>query len=317
MKRLIATAAATALTLTACGASGPSAAEVAANDAEAAAILELDEVRSDLEGAKSELEGALGDLEVDLSDAEEKLAGALEERDTARDEGDALQAALDTTTESLTAAEGERDAALADAAAVRTQYDPEIRAAAQGAWDAEFVRACGEASSVEQLEASVDGIVQFDNATMGLIGTENDLVDAVGACAEPARSASVEEREAARLASFIPPNVDQIVKDPASVDGIGFVLYANITQFDAATGKCTFHANFLAEHSSRSYNYDERAEFNAKNSSDCPELDGVDGDDFVKVWVTGGGVRTYSTSIGGQNTIPTFTIEKVEVVEKA
>jgi hypothetical protein len=48
----------------------------------------------------------------------------------------------------------------------------------------------------------------------------------------------------------------------------------------------------------------------------CPQLDGIDADDHIKVWGTVEGPYDYDTAIGGTNSIPQLDIEKVELVRK-
>lgn len=255
---------------------------------------------------------------VTLAAERDDLAAAAEDL---RAEVSDLEAEVDGLTADVADVEAERDAAIAESDELRVRYDPQIRAEAQAAWDAELGRACAEAKA--DVDASVADLVQHDGETMGLIGTEADLVAAVEGCAAEERAKSAEQREADRLAACAPADTDQIQKDPASYDGTCVVLFARIVQFDAATGRCSFQANVSNSPHEYGFEYGPRAQFGYGDvpslqglEDDCPQLDAVDADDHVKVWATGIGAFSYDTSIGGSNTVPAFRIEKVDVVRK-
>ena len=100
-------------------------------------------------------------------------------------------------------------------------------------------------------------------------------------------------------------------------------MYARIVQFDSATGPCSFHAELSRSRSTRWYDYDVRSTFGYLDHvlmssllQKCPELDNIDADDYIKVWATVLGSLTYETTTGGTNHVPSFRIEKVELVRK-
>jgi hypothetical protein len=254
---------------------------------------ELDESAATLEQTQSEL----ADAEEDLATEQAAHAKTMDELSAAETEA--------------TQAGEERDAALAEAEALRIQYDPEIRAELSAAVDAEVAAACALATT--DLEASIPSLVNYDEA-WSPVASEADVIAAVEACAAPERNKSAEEREAAKFDSYGYLTVDEVVKNPDAFEGQAVIAFGDIVQWDVNTGTCAFHANFLGELGGR-YDYDERGEFTADEVV-CVSLEGIDQDDIVKMWVTGTGSRSYSTSIGGTNTIPTFQIDKIELVEK-
>ena len=184
--------------------------------------------------------------------------------------------------------------------------------------EAEIERACGAA--VERYRTSVSSLIRWRSAWSSVM-SRDEMVSAVEDCAEPDRS------QAAERADFLDDceriSVDQVEKNPDGLEGQCFVLYGRIVQFDSNTGPCSFHANIARNNSSRWWDYDIRSTFGYEDSeilssfvTTCPELDDIDGDDFVKIWGTVLGSHRYDTSLGGSNTVPSFKIEKVELVRK-
>jgi hypothetical protein len=286
--------------------------------------LESDEYRT-LSRERDDLRTEAEDLQVQADDLRTEIDALREEAATAaavlEDERDEAITARDAARAERDAAEAERDGALAEGAALRLQFDPQIRAGLQAGVDAEVVRACQAA--IADPAAEIAGLVQYDVAWEP-VASEQTLIDSVNGCAAPERAKSAEQREMERLAACQTIEVDAVVRNPAAYEGTCVVLFASIVQFDTNTGPCSFHANIAAEFHDRSYEYDERSTFGYDDSelvsslnATCPQLDGVDVDDFVKLWVTGLGSFDYSTSIGGSNTVPSFRIERVELVQKA
>ena len=182
----------------------------------------------------------------------------------------------------------------------------------------EIERACGAA--VERYRTAVSSLIRWRTAYSSVM-SRDAMVEAVEDCAEPERSQAAERAEFLDNCERI--SVDQIEKNPDGLEGECFVMYGRIVQFDSNTGPCSFHANISRNQSSRWWDYDIRSTFGYEDNEflstirqDCPELDRIDGDDFIKVWGTVLGSFSYDTSIGGSNTVPSFKIEKVELVRK-
>ena len=182
----------------------------------------------------------------------------------------------------------------------------------------EIERACGAA--VDRYRTAVSSLIRWRSAYSSVM-SRDEMTAAVEDCAEPERSQAAERAEFLDNCERI--SVDQIEKNPDGLKGECFVMYGRIVQFDSNTGPCSFHANIARNQSSRWYDYDVRSTFGYEDDEilsafrqDCPELDRIDGDDFIKVWGTVLGSFSYDTSIGGSNTVPSFKIEKVELVRK-
>jgi cell division protein FtsB len=243
-----------------------------------------------------------------------------------------LQAKLESATKELTETKASYEAKVADLSqestrlsseikALREQYDPTILAEAQRAWDGEVARACAVASN--DITSPIASITTY-SSSMRRVGDSAALVAAVEACAAPERQKSAEQRRAERLANCAVIDGDAVQKDPDSTKGQCFVAFMHISQYDSATGKCSFQGNLASSGFRYSYEYKVRAQVGIGTSvvlqrlqTDCPELTDIDEDDFVKVWLTGIGAYSYSTTLNGTNTVPAFTIERIELVRKA
>ncbi|WP_190243012.1 hypothetical protein [Arthrobacter globiformis] len=107
-----------------------------------------------------------------------------------------------------------------------------------------------------------------------------------------------------------------LVKSPDSYSGKTMVLYAKITQFDAATGKCIFRAGIAHKKMENSWDYDENSVFRGGDgSSNCPSLDGFVSDDEVRITATSLGSVSYETQIRGNTTVPAFKVETIASVK--
>lgn len=90
------------------------------------------------------------------------------------------------------------------------------------------------------------------------------------------------------------------------------VIYARITQFDAATGKCIFRANISHKKMENSWEYGENSIFRGGDGdSDCPSLEGFVADDEVRITATSLGSVSYETQMRGNTTVPSFQVEKI------
>lgn len=94
------------------------------------------------------------------------------------------------------------------------------------------------------------------------------------------------------------------------------VIYARITQFDAATGKCLFRANISFKKMERPWEYGDNAVFRGGDGkSNCPGLEGFVADDEVRVTATSLGSLSYETQLRGSTTVPAFKVEKISSVK--
>lgn len=100
-----------------------------------------------------------------------------------------------------------------------------------------------------------------------------------------------------------------LVKNPDGSIGQRIIIYAQVTQFDAATGTTTFRANgFPAQ---QSYYWDGD---NIMINGSAGLLAGVVEDDILKIYATADGSLTYSTQIGGSTTVPEFTADYIDII---
>jgi hypothetical protein len=104
-----------------------------------------------------------------------------------------------------------------------------------------------------------------------------------------------------------------LVKDPDANTGRTLVLFARITQFDAATGDCVFRANVAHQKMENSWDYSENAVFTGEGGkAGCSALKDLVAEDEVRVTATSLGSISYETQIRGNTTVPAFRVEKIE-----
>ncbi len=162
-------------------------------------------------------------------------------------------------------------------------------------------------------------IAAQDAANRAIAGNEvrwNGLTDAgalaiqIGTCAQAQNDAE--------LAGAQPVNVDAIVKDPDAFNGQVFIMVTEITQYDAATGACSFRGYWDTREHEYTFEYagDNAIFSSGDGASNCPVLAGVDQNDVVRVWVRSEGSYSYDTQIGGNTTAPKFKVLKAEIIRK-
>lgn len=261
---------------------------------------------ADLTAERDELGAQVETLESETETLDDQLADLEAELEEARSEEEVARLAADAAEERAAAAE-------AEAEELRLRYDPEIRAGLQAEYDAEIIRACADAE--DRWETPISSIVHWD-PDWSPVATQADLILAVEECSADERSKTAGEREAERLASCERVDVDAVEKDPDAFTGVCVHMYVEIVQFDANTGKCSFRGEMSAVRSTSWLDYDGNAFFLTESESVCPELDGIDNNDFVEVWAYGAGSLTYDTTIGGSATAVLWDIEKIELVQK-
>lgn len=125
--------------------------------------------------------------------------------------------------------------------------------------------------------------------------------------AAPADPDSFEELDERTLA--------QIVKAPDDHIGRQVVVYGQITQLDAATGRCVVRVSISHAPQDDWYDYEHNTMGMAGDGeADCPVLEPFVADDEVKLWVTVGGSLSYETQIGGSTTVPAYYIDQAELL---
>lgn len=130
--------------------------------------------------------------------------------------------------------------------------------------------------------------------------------------AEKEAAQKAEKEKANKAKKITSRELAQIVKKPAAHVDENVIIYARITQFDAATGTCSFRADVAHAHVGK-YDYDHNSMFHAGDGLlDCPILDDVVAEDIVQVTATVSGALTYDTQIGGSTTVPEFQVVKIK-----
>lgn len=125
--------------------------------------------------------------------------------------------------------------------------------------------------------------------------------------------AEKKEREQLKKAKAVSKReLAQIVKNPDAHVERNVIIYARITQFDSATGPCTFRAD-ISHAPVGKYEYEHNSIFNAGDGLfDCEILDDVVAEDIVKLTAEIAGSLTYDTQIGGSTTVPEFQVVKLK-----
>jgi hypothetical protein len=127
-------------------------------------------------------------------------------------------------------------------------------------------------------------------------------------------SASKEQIDAAK--ELTQRDLALLVKDPDSFRGKTMILYASITQFDSATGPCTFRANIAHKNMEMSWDYENNSVFKGGDgASNCPDLGNFVAKDEVGITATSLGSISYDTQIGGRTTVPSFQVEKISTLK--
>lgn len=104
-----------------------------------------------------------------------------------------------------------------------------------------------------------------------------------------------------------------LVKDPDATVGKRYIIYGQVSQFDAATGTCNFLADTSYKRQSDTYLYSENAIFTSGDGEEnCPLLKNTVEDDEVSMWVVSAGSYSYDTQIGGNTTVPSFEIMRIK-----
>lgn len=186
-----------------------------------------------------------------------------------------------STDESTTPAASASPTSNAQAEADKAQADAEAQAAAKAEADA--------------LAAAEEEAKTAEKAASGALGEEPGW--------ETLTYNEVAERDLAILA-----------KDPDATEGANYIFYGTVSQFDAATGPCTFRSNIATAPQENTWDYSLNSVVTVAGEGDCPMLANVVQDDVVKMWVTSTGAFTYDTQIGGSTSVPMFVVRKVEVI---
>ncbi|WP_306913355.1 MULTISPECIES: DUF2510 domain-containing protein [unclassified Arthrobacter] len=104
-----------------------------------------------------------------------------------------------------------------------------------------------------------------------------------------------------------------LVKDPESHKGEMVVLHARVTQFDTATGGCSFRAEAAHVRPEDTFGYNHNSFFvGGAGGVSCDQLKSYVDKDEVKVLATVKGLVEYKTMMGGQTAAPEFRVDQIE-----
>lgn len=134
--------------------------------------------------------------------------------------------------------------------------------------------------------------------------------DAAAAKAEAAAARAL--RTPSSYAAVSKRALAKVIRDPDAYVGKKYVVYAQVMQFDSATGVDTFRAD-VAHADIRDYGYWNDGE-NAMFTAGLADLSDVVEDDIVKMYVTVSGSLSYDTQIGGSTTVPEFEVNIIKVI---
>ena len=218
---------------------------------------------------------------------------------------------------SSTAAAQSESAAAASAASesAASESAASASAARQSAASASAAsESAASASAASESAASASAAAESSAAAEASASAEAEASASASASAQAEKDAAeAEKKKNASAKTLNSRSLQRIVKDPDGHIGETVVVFGNVTQFDSATGLCTFRANIGHANMRYDWDYDHNAIFSAgDSSSDCPELDDVLQDDEVKITATVVSSYTYGTSIGGSATVPLFKVVKVQ-----
>jgi hypothetical protein len=118
------------------------------------------------------------------------------------------------------------------------------------------------------------------------------------------------EQDESNYASLEAREFALLMKNPDDYSGDFYVLYGEVSQFDAATGNDTFRAHASHTHQDHFFLDGE----NVVVTGDAELLHEVVKGDVVKMYVVSLGSLSYKTQIGGATTVPHFRINLIEVL---
>ncbi|MEV4833176.1 hypothetical protein AB0K05_01545 [Nonomuraea sp. NPDC049486] len=167
-------------------------------------------------------------------------------------------------------------------------------------------------------------------ALVGLVGESPqgaDTIAATGTDAGPAETSGEKAEKptstpttASSKKKFAPGDYEvlsprgfaKLVKNPDAYTGEKFIIYGEVTQFDAATGNDVFRANSGEKKLQPEYGFTSYDQNSLFAGSKDRLSDVVEGDVF-QAYATVLGSYSYDTQIGGNTTVPSFRVDKIKV----
>lgn len=104
-----------------------------------------------------------------------------------------------------------------------------------------------------------------------------------------------------------------VAKDPDAHAGETYIIYGEVIQFDSATGLDHFRANTGGVKSAIEYGWMTDYDQNSMLTGDTDMLADVVQGDCFEAKVTVDGSYSYDTQIGGNTTVPMFTVDAISV----
>lgn len=104
-----------------------------------------------------------------------------------------------------------------------------------------------------------------------------------------------------------------LIKDPDAHKDERLVIYAKVTQFDSATGECSFRGEASGVPVDNPSDYKENIFLlGGSGGVPCDELKDYVEDDEIKVLATSQGEVQYETAMRASMSVPQFRIDKIE-----
>ncbi|GHD06179.1 hypothetical protein [Zhihengliuella salsuginis] len=191
--------------------------------------------------------------------------------------------------------------------------------AASSSAAAESAAQAAEESAAAEAEAEAEAAAASSRAAEESAAAAKAAEESEAAAKKEAEEEAKAEAERKKRIDDAKPATERelalVAKDPDAAFGDIMVVYGEITQFDSATGKCTFRANIAHQNMADTWDYDHNAIFMAVDSDEeCPILDDVIADDEVEITATVMGAFSYDTQIGGSTTVPSFIVNEISLL---
>ncbi|TRW44522.1 hypothetical protein [Georgenia yuyongxinii] len=127
---------------------------------------------------------------------------------------------------------------------------------------------------------------------------------------DPAAAEQAEEVDLAAFAAVDSATWAQIAKDPDAAAGQKVVIFAEVTQFDTATGAESLRANVGAVQPAAEFELETNSIVGAQDDLFAAVAQG----DVLKIYAEVDGSLEYETQIGGSTVVPALTAVAVEAV---
>ena len=177
-------------------------------------------------------------------------------------------------------------------------------------WDAEVQAAiasgdCAQLETVGNEANAARELVGFSGPTIAAFHAGTESCDAYGTTTPPAATLTPAPVAYKTLAAR---NWKLLVKSPDRYAGKGYVIWACISQFDAATGEDMFRGDSSYKNLKGDFwLYGENSAF----TGDATRLADFVEDDVVVMNVISTGSYGYDTQAGGNTTVPSFEVKKI------